>query len=309
MSATHFLQSDAWKQFQENLGRKVVVDHGDDWSYLAVLEPGKGNTRLYTPYGPTLKTEAALPEALASLTKAAKDHNATFVRIEPTLALSAHHLASLGLKPVTYQSLNPSRTQIIDLSITKDELLAQMSQNSRNLTRNYTNKGISITVSTDPKDVHYLTDLLDKVAARNHISPHSKNYFTVQAETLFPLGAACLYLAHYESRVIAAALVFDDAHARYYAHAAADDTYRKLSAGTALVGQMILDAQANGQKYFDLYGIAPDDIPNHPWRGFTKFKQSFGGTPVDYSGSWDLPLKPLPYYGYRSYQTLRRHLR
>lgn len=306
---THFLQSDAWKKFQENLGRKVIVDQGAGWSYMAILEPGKANTRLYAPYGPTLETNALLPEALASLKKAATYHNATFVRIEPTLSISETILGSLGLKPVTYQSLNPSRTQIIDLTCTKDELLAQMSQNSRNLTRNYSKKGISITVSKDPSDIRHLTDLLDHIATRNHIHTHSKSYFKTQAETLFPLGSACLYLAHYESRVIAAALVFDDSKTRYYAHAAADDTYRKLSAGTALVGQMILDAQANGQNYFDLYGIAPENASNHPWKGFTKFKQSFGGKPVDYSGSWDLPLKPLPYYGYRSYQKLRHSLK
>lgn len=306
---SHFLQSDAWKAFQQNLGRTVVVDQGKGWSYMAVLEPGTANTRLYTPYGPTLETNALLPDALASLKKAATSYGATFVRIEPTLSISESVLGSLGLKPVNYQSLNPSRTQIVDLTCSKDELLAQMSQNSRNLTRNYTNKGISVTTSNDPSDIHYLTDLLSKVAHRNHIHAHSKSYFKTQAETLFPLGAACLYLAHYDSQVIAAALVFDDASTRYYAHAAADDTYRKLSAGTALVGQMILDAQENSQKYFDLYGIAPQNTPSHPWQGFTKFKQSFGGAPVDYSGSWDLPLKPLPYYGYRTYQKLRHSLK
>lgn len=306
---SHFLQSDAWKVFQQSLGRTVITDRGNGWSYMAIVEPGTANTRLYTPYGPTLETPSLLPEALASLKEAARAHSATFVRIEPTLSISESVLGSLGLKPVDYQSLNPSRTQIIDVTCSKDELLARMSQNSRNLTRNYSNKGISITVSKDPSDIHYLTDLLDKVASRNHIHTHTRSYFKAQAETLFPLGAACLYLARYDSQVIATALVFDDSETRYYAHAAADDAYRKLSAGTALVGQMILDAQANGQKYFDLYGIAPQNTPSHPWQGFTKFKQSFGGTAVDYSGSWDLPLKPLPYYGYRFYQKLRRRLK
>src|SRR5690606_26698279 len=122
-------------------------------------------------------------------------------------------------------------------------ILAQMSQNSRNLTRNYHNKGLTIHKSTDPNDITILTSLLADVARRNHITPHSDEYFTAQADTLMPIGAACLFYVSYQDSPIAAALVYDSATTRYYAHAAADDSHRKLSAGTALVGHMILDAK------------------------------------------------------------------
>ncbi len=306
---THFLQSTHWQQFQEALGRKAFTDNDQEWSYRAYREHGAANTRLYAPYGPTFTSIEAFDHALTSLTNQAKAQNATFLRIEPTSGISPDELRRRGFRPVTYQQLNPARTQIIDLSPSSDELLARMSQNSRNLTRNYTNKGISIHTSTDPSDITILTSLLHQVAKRNHITPHSDSYFQTQSDTLFPAGAAKLFYATYEGKPIAAALVYDSDDTRYYAHAAADDTYRKLSAGAALVGYMILDAKQAGLAYFDLYGIAPENHPNHPWVGFTKFKQSFGGQPVDYLGAWDLPLNPLPYYTYRLYQALRRKLR
>lgn len=304
----HFLQSAAWEAFQKSLGRKTITESGTDWSYLAVVEKGMGNTRLYAPYGPEARYEKALEQAVTSLKQQALREGASFLRIEPTHASPAL-LRKLGFKPVTYQQLNPARTQIITLAADKDEILAQMSQNSRNLTRNYSNKGITIKSSRDPGDITILTDLMHGVAQRNGITPHSENYFRKQAEALFPLEAASLYYATYENKPIAAALVYDSDNTRYYAHAAADDTYRKLSAGTALLGQIILDAKDKGLSYVDLYGIAPDSQPNHPWSGFTKFKQSFGGQAVDFAGAWDLPLKPIHYWLYRSYQTLRRMFR
>jgi lipid II:glycine glycyltransferase (peptidoglycan interpeptide bridge formation enzyme) len=122
-------------------------------------------------------------------------------------------------------------------------------------------------------------------------------------------NAATLYIADYEDTPIAVAFVFDSKDTRTYAHAAADDTYRKLNAGTAIVGQMILDAKTAGLQFVDLYGIADSDDPHHPWAGFTKFKKSFGGEPITYPGAWDLPLRPLQYWTYRVYQSLRKKLR
>jgi len=306
---THFLQSSAWKTFQEALGRQVVYDSGKGWSYQAVIESGTGNVRLYCPYGPTITSVKAFDEALTSLKKAAHDRGAAFIRVEPTTSVSPAQLRSRGLKPVTYQQLQPAHTLVIDLTASTEEILAGMSQNSRNLTRNYANKGLSIHTSSDPEDITILTSLLASVGKRNHIQTHSLGYFKTQAAALFPTGSALLYYVQYEGKPIAAALVYDDETTRYYAHAAADDAYRKLSPGTALVGQMILDAKVKGLASFDLYGIAPTDDPSHPWAGFTKFKRSFGGTPVSYVGTWDLPLKPIRYALYRMYQTLRRALR
>lgn len=306
---TSFLQSPSWQAFQQALGRTTYTDKGDAWSYLAIKESGTLNTRLYAPYGPDCVSPEGFDAALASLGDIATQEKATFIRVEPPRGISADQLRQRGLRPVTYQQLQPAHTQIIDLTQPEEEILAAMSQNSRNITRNYHKKGIRIRTSHSPEDVTILTSLLSRVAARNHITAHSDAYFRTQAEALFPLHAATLYIAEYDNRPIAAALVYDNDDTRTYAHAAADDEYRRLSAGTALVGQMILDAKRAGLSYFDLYGIADSDDPNHPWAGFTKFKKSFGGEPVTYPGAWDLPLNKLGYWLYRIYQSMRKRLR
>ena len=304
-----FLQSSAWQKFQKALGRTTLTDSGKDWSYLAIKEPGTLNNRLYTPYGPVCTSPETFDTAVASLKKAAQLQQTTFIRVEPLAGISPDQLRSRGFYHVKYQQLQPSHTQIIDLTQPKDDILAQMSQNSRNITRNYHKKGLVIRKSHQPDDISILTSLLSQIAVRNRITTHSDHYFQTQANSLLPIKAATLYIAELDGTPIAAALVYDSSDTRIYAHAAADDTYRKLSAGTALVGQMILDAKDDGLSYFDLYGTTESNDPNHPWAGFTKFKKSFGGHPTTYLGAWDLPLKPLAYWTYRTYQTIRRRLR
>ena len=50
-------------------------------------------------------------------------------------------------------------------------------------------------------------------------------------------------------------------------------------------------------------GIAPENAPNHPWAGVTRFKLGFGGRAVDYPGTFDLPLNRL---WYTLYSLVRR---
>lgn len=301
---THFLQSPAWARFQQSIGRTTFTGSGDGWTYQAILETGKFNTRLYCPYGPHAETPEAFDKALASLKRLAKQQNVTFIRIEPTGAMTTDQLKKHGLSRVTYNQLQPEHTQIIDLSAGEADIIAAMNQNNRNLYRNYAKKGLEMHISHDPSDVTIFTDMMHGVAERNGIRAHSDSYFQTQAEALFPTGDAHLFYVTFEGKPIAASVAYDNDTTRYYAHASADDAYRKLSAGTALLAYMIIDAKRQGLSHFDLYGIASTDDPTHRWAGFTKFKKSFGGSPFTYVGAWDLPISRPGYLIYRLYQTL-----
>ena len=66
-----------------------------------------------------------------------------------------------------------------------------------------------------------------------------------------------------------------------------------------LTNNMIADAQAKGLKHVDLWGVAPEDQPDHKWAGFTAFKKSFGGRGIAYPGTWDLPVRKVRYGSYQ----------
>lgn len=299
----HFLQSKAWERFQRALGREVITLEGEGWSYLAVVERGRFNSRLYCPYGPVATRPGALAGALASLREEAKSLGVTFIRIEPTGLVTAADLAGTG--SLAAPSVQPHITQRIRLDRPWEGTLADFKATNRNLHRNYAKKGLRIRTSKDPAEIEILLDLLHGVADRNNMNPQSDEYLRTQAGTLLPSGDALLYVAEIVQddtvTPVAASLIFDDGHIRYYAHAAADFEHRKLSPGTVLVSQMMEDAAAAGREEFDLMGVVGEDAPkDHPWFGFSEFKRSFGGYQHDYLGTWEIPVSKPKFALYRA---------
>jgi lipid II:glycine glycyltransferase (peptidoglycan interpeptide bridge formation enzyme) len=300
----HFLQSKPWQTFQSSQGRKIFTAATPQYSYLALLTPTPLGPYLYLPYGPTLATKTALPQALKSLKSLAADQKAIFIRIEPTTNTTPTALKSHDFHKIP--AINPEHTWLLDLSPPESTILAQMKQNNRNLYKNYQKKGLTIHETTDPAKITHLTSLLSQIATHNKIKIHSAQYLKSQLET----GIAKLFFVTLKGtpHPIAAALIYDSPTTRYYAHAAADYAHRSLSAGTILLAHLIIDAKQKGLKSFDFYGITPSEDPTHPWYGFTKFKKSFGGHPLTYLGTWDLPLHPLKYRLYTLLRTLNRAL-
>ena len=301
---SHFLQSNAWERVQSGLGRPTVRLTGDGWSVFAVLQRGKLNSRLYAPYGPQLDRPEALRPALAALAAEAKRRGAAFVRVEPMLAsgdpaLASSDLSAAGLVRVGREQ--PEHTQRVSLDRPFDEVLGEMRKSNRNLHRNFAKKGLSVRESHDPADAEHLIRLLGEVSDRTGMHAHASDYLRSQAQTLVPAGDAAIYLVDLEGadQPVAASMVYDDAERRYYGHAAADTAHRALSPGVILVTSMMQAAAEAGKREFDLYGVVPPEVRDHAWSGFSDFKRSFGGRQVDYSGTWEIPVRRLGYGVYR----------
>lgn len=308
---THYLQSDAWRAFQTSLKRKTLEKTTADWYALAIVEQGKLGRRLYCPYGPTLRKKESLKEALDWLRKEAKARNLDFVRIEPLVEngvpLEPRYLQSLELRP-SQKDVQPKYTIQVNLQKTADEVIAAMSQTTRNLYRNIHKKGVSFSTSDNPKDMHELIKMLKVVAKRTGMTPHSDYYLQTEAETLMKLGSAKLFIASQDDKPIAMALVYCDKSGWYYSHAASYETARKLHIMQPLVAYIIMSAHAAGAPLFDLYGITPPDAPHdHPLVPITKFKRSFGGDEIHYSGTWELPIRPVRYRLYRLLRAITRN--
>jgi lipid II:glycine glycyltransferase (peptidoglycan interpeptide bridge formation enzyme) len=226
-----------------------------------------------------------------------------FVRVEPvtagfTAAEADAVLRSRGLQPAPV-SQQPELSWIVDLDRDFKDVLADMKPANRNLYRNIHKKGVTFRSSQDPAEIAVLLEFLHMTAARNGFKPQSDEYLSQVARSLMPAGAATLFIAELDGHPIAAALAYDSADTRTYAHAALDDTHRKLSAGIPLLVTLIADAQAKGLKHVDLWGVAPADQPDHKWAGFTAFKKSFGGRGIVYPGTWDLPVRKVRYGSYQ----------
>ncbi|MGP9503564.1 lipid II:glycine glycyltransferase FemX [Specibacter sp. AOP5-B1-6] len=306
------LQTAIWAEFQRGLGKTVHEAEGPGWSFLAVEEKTPLGMYLYAPYGPCADGEPELAEALRALSALARSVRAHYVRVEPVAAgLGADAATVLTAKGLVRApaDVQPHLSWKVDLREEEAELLKGMRSTSRNLYRNIHKKGVSFEISTDPADLPILLGFLAKVSGRADFTAQTDTYLTKAAEVLMPAGAAKLFIARLDGTPIAAALSYDTADTRVYAHAAADDAHRKLSAGIPLLVTMMLDAKAAGMAEFDMWGVSPEDEPDHAWAGFSRFKRSFGGAGVEYPGTWDLPVNRLMYnaYGFtRKSRTLLR---
>jgi lipid II:glycine glycyltransferase (peptidoglycan interpeptide bridge formation enzyme) len=299
----YFLQTRQWADFQRSLGRTVHEQSGPGWSFLAIQEKNPAGKVLYAPYGPVAASLEAFDAALAALTELARQCGAVFLRVEPVSAGfgatdAAAVLRSRGLRPAPANQ-QPELSWIVDLDRDFKDVLADMKPVNRNLYRNIHKKDVTFRTSQDPEDIRVLLNFLHMTAHRNGFKPQSDEYLSQVARSLMPAGAATLFIAERHGGPIAAALAYDSADTRTYAHAALDDAHRKLSAGIPLLVTLMADAKEKGLKYVDLWGVAPADQPDHQWAGFTAFKKSFGGREIAYPGTWDLPVRKLRYGAYQ----------
>ncbi|MDY6052420.1 MAG: peptidoglycan bridge formation glycyltransferase FemA/FemB family protein [Rothia sp. (in: high G+C Gram-positive bacteria)] len=301
------LQSDIWAQLQEANGHQVFRGQGEGWRYLATLEGGSTGRYLYAPYGPEADSASAFEAAIADMKRVAAENKCWFIRVEPTndaiwgAQKGQAFLTARGFT-LSPRQVQPSHTQIIDLTQSEEEILKDFKSTNRNLHRNIHKKGVTFRKSQDPADITILLKYLDETAGRAGFNRQHDDYLTRVAQVLMPADAATLFIAEVDGEPIGASLVYDSDDTRVYAHAATSFEHRKLQVGNPLLSTIILDAKDKGLTTMDLFGIAPADDPDHEWAGFTKFKKSFGGHSVTYPGTWDLPVSPL---GYKTYQGIR----
>ena len=288
----HFLQSRAWGQFQQALGRKPVWASGEGWQWLAAAWHGRGVNYLYAPYGPTVSSDAT--GSLSSLQRAGKELGVDFVRCEPV----GQPVNDRRLR--RFEAVQPQHTWVLDLSQSEEELRAGLNSGHRNPINTAAKRGLSFRQEKDPGAIESFLPMLADTYQRAGIKAHPDSYYRQLADTLITAGAATFYFADYKSQPVAAAMVYDFGPTRHYAHAVADQRLnRELKAAAPLLWQMILDAKQQGRERFDFWGIAPTEDPSHPWAGISKFKRGFGGELVTLQGTWDLPIKPLKYRAYR----------
>ncbi|MBR5389351.1 peptidoglycan bridge formation glycyltransferase FemA/FemB family protein [Candidatus Saccharibacteria bacterium] len=315
----HFLQSPAWEAYEQSAGHQTFREATTDFEYLAIKISTKLGPYLSVPYGPSVKSsetdpsiaEKSFQKAIESLISLGKREHCIFIRIEPTEAFTNEFLTSSGFKKT--KDIEPAHTWLLDLTQSKEDLILGFSHGTRLGHNQFPRKNLSIEVSHNPNDIKHLVSLQQALAKRKGITAYKETHLRKELEQPF----ASLYLVHLKNpedntdKIVAASLFFDDEEnsTRFYMQSASDPTYKNLPTTVGLLCSSIFDAKEKGLKYFDFWGIAPDDAPsNHPWAGFTRFKKSFGGFARSYAGTWDLPFNKTKYGLYKKLRTINRKL-
>jgi len=239
-----------------------------------------------------------------------KKNNVIFVKIEPYLFKSEikNQKSEIHSK---FQILNskhplfPQWSQIINLNKTEDELLRSMHPKTRYNIRLAQKKGVIVKEMSDEKGFEIFSELYFDTCKRQKYFGHTPRYHKVIWDAL-KKNIAHILIAFYNDIPLAAYELFYFDNALYYPYGGTSLEYRNVMAANLLMWEAIKLGKKLGALYFDMWGsLAPQYEESHPWSGFTRFKEGYGGKFVQFSGSFDLIINPIGYRIYNMVYKLR----
>lgn len=317
-----FLQSDAWRNFQEKTGRKVYFIENKDASSASIVEhelPIVGRY-LYCPRGPILKVESVasglssgqklkVKNFIAELIELAKKENEGWIRIEPEnneiLKLIKENTDCKIVK--ASHDVQPKEVFVLDISKSAEQLLTEMKPKTRYNIGVAKKKGIIVVESQklkaeSSKYIEEFLKLTKEMADRHGINAHPEQYYRKMIESL-PEEMLKIYVAKFEGEIIAVNLVLFFGDTATYLHGASGNVHRNLMAPFLLQWQAILDAKEKGYTKYDFGGINTATKEN-AWSGITTFKMGFSPRTksVEFPGTYDIIVNPRMYAVYKGLQ-------
>jgi lipid II:glycine glycyltransferase (peptidoglycan interpeptide bridge formation enzyme) len=312
-------QSWEWGDFNAGLGNKVlrfgVEEDGELICALTLIKKRLplGMKYWYVARGPvfhiTHNTQhiTFLFEEISGL---AKQEGVIFLRFEPQ-----SDVTRCALRVTRTIDVQPSKTLLLDLTKTEDELLKGMHQKTRYNIRLAEKKGVEIFESENlEKDFEEFWKLMSETKERDGFRLHEKKYYQRQlritnyelrnnsslSTTSYQLQTK-LFLAKYNGEIIAAGIFSFFGDTATYLHGASSNKFREVMAPYALQWGVIKTAKKIGCKYYDFSGIS-----EQKWPGVTRFKKGFGGFEFDYAGTYDVAFSRFLYGAYKMFRKIRR---
>jgi len=316
---THPLQSFEWGEFREKTGVKVIrqgffeADKLIDGFSLTI------HPIPHTPFTIGYLPKGKIPsrELLSTLKKIGQEEKCIFIQLEPDiqkdqLSEFPTKATQLGLKP-SIRPLFTKYTFVLDLTQSEEELLKNLHPKTRYNIRVAQKHNVSVAErNTDDAFGTYLR-LTEETTKRQRFYAHNLKYHTLQWQTLphvakppFAELSSHLLLANYNSKTLAAWIVFVFKDTLYYPYGASSSEHKEAMASTLMMWETIKFAKRLGLRHFDMWGsLGPDPDPLDSWYGFHRFKQGFRPKHVEFVGSFDLVIRPLLYQGFSFADSIR----
>ncbi|HOZ56164.1 MAG: Lipid II:glycine glycyltransferase [Parcubacteria group bacterium ADurb.Bin316] len=300
-----FLQSGEWGELLKKDNGKVfrigIEEHGKLVGVASFVKKTVfGFNYFFCPRGPVVAESEKLKVAsflFAEIEKAAKREKAIFFRFEPIFNIQSREL---GVKLKRSVDVEPSKTAIVNLEKDEEKLLSAMHPKTRYNIRLAEKRGVKIKEG-GKDDFDNFWRIMKETVARDGFRLHSKGHYQKMLE--LDNSFVRLFLAEYNSRIVAAVLSVFFGDTITYVHGASANKDRNVMAPYLLHWHIIKLGKSLGYKYYDFNGI-----DEHKWPGVTRFKIGFGGAEVDRPGTFDLVLKESGYNIYKILRSIRRKL-
>lgn len=305
--ATHPLQTWEWGEFRKRWGNKV-----------ARLPFGQVTIHKvpFTSYKVGVFQKGPMPtkEMVEELKKLGNQENLIFIRLEPNYVIKKGGIACADREKVVSilkkSGAKPGKTLFnpttfwIDLTKSEEELAASFHPKTRYNIRLAQKKGVKVIEDNSDQAFEKYIELTRETVHRQGFYAHSEKYHRLMWQVLHkemveaerePI--ARLLTASVNNETVVTWIVFVWKEFLYYPYGASSDKYKNVMASNLMMWEAIRYGKKLGLKTFDLWG-------REPGKGFTRFKEGYNPTVVEFLGTWDLVTSPL-YYAYQVVDKVR----
>ncbi len=200
--------------------------------------------------------------------------------------------------------LLPPDTILLDLEWGEEELFMDMRPNTRNCIRRAAKKGVAV----QDASIEYLPEwysLYLETAHRKKFDYFEYDYFHSLFTSAHSFGMKVsdryivpefhLLLANGGKDILSGMILGIYGNTAYYLYAGSSTHKRDHMPNYRLQWEAIKMAKEIGCRNYDLFGIPPNENPEHRQHGLFRFKTGFGGSIVHNRGCWDYPVKEEEY--------------
>jgi lipid II:glycine glycyltransferase (peptidoglycan interpeptide bridge formation enzyme) len=307
-----FLTASDRIEFQKNHGKEIkqflIFDNQTPIGliYLEIYRR-KIAKYAYAPHGPVLLDEFLLSsEVYQKLSEFGKEfirsENLNFFRIDPIIEEENQSM----LKNSGWSNsmiLGQARHQwLMNISDTEEEILKNLDKDTRYYVNRGQKKGVIVKIATDEKILEDFIDLMHQTKERQNFSNFDDDYYRDQWRNLRPVGMTEIFVAYFEDKPVAGALMNYYDKTSYYSHAGStsDPELSKLASAYYLHWEMIKYAKQKGCTTYDFWGVIPKGI-KHDWRGLSDFKMKFNGELRSLVGVHEVYNQNIPTLVQRAY--------
>lgn len=295
-------QTPEWEKF------KLKTGWQKSWRVFDILVLEKKipllGSMLYTPMATRDQTKLATQKIfLGKITEIAKESNAFFFRLESNESNESDIKLTDSGYIKAFEEMQPERTLLIDLSKSENDVLGEMKQKGRYNIKIAEKHRVKVSTG-EVKDFY---QLYQTMAKRQKITFRKESYFQKLVDILGEKDYVQVFKAESEDdKILASAIVVFYQDVATYLFGGSSNENRQLMAPYKLQFEAMCEAKKRGCRYYDMFGIAPNDDPKHPWAGVTRFKRQFGGQEFTALGSWDRVFSPTKYFLFKLAEKIRR---
>jgi lipid II:glycine glycyltransferase (peptidoglycan interpeptide bridge formation enzyme) len=229
------------------------------------------------------------------------------LRIEPRWVHVPGFLGGFQAAGYPDRFVEPRNTLCVDLRLPESDILNRMKPKGRYNIRVAQKHGVRIVEDSSTRGLDDFVCIYEEMALHQGIEAKPRDYFEDLNSIVTSQESGSIFFAEYRGVRLATALViFFGARATYFFGGSRVQD-RNVMAPYLLHYEIMRTSKARRCEWYDLWGVAPDSDPGHPWREISVFKRKFGGSEVGLVPTLDLIYDREAYDRYVASQRARHH--